>query len=134
MTFKKGQSGNPKGRPKGVTDKRIKLRDYLQPHAEDLIQKAVQLALDGDINALRLCLERLIPKAQSEPVYLEITNQNMTQAQTILNAGATALQAVIAGEITPEQGKAFISMLEQQLKAIELVKLENRLKELALKE
>lgn len=130
MTFKQGQSGNPKGRPKGVIDKRTKLRDYLEPHAEELIQKTVELALTGEINALRLCLERLIPKARHEAINLNLSDSNLTQAQAIMQAGSTILQAVANGEMPPEQGKAFAAMLEQQRKTIETVDLTRRLEEL----
>ena len=65
MSFKKGQSGNPSGRPKGVKDKRTELRELLEPHAEALVKKAVDLALMGDTSALRLCLERIIPAVKS---------------------------------------------------------------------
>lgn len=61
MSFKKGQSGNPKGRPAGTKDKRRELRALLEPHAPALIEKAVQMALKGDTTALRLCLDRLLP-------------------------------------------------------------------------
>jgi hypothetical protein len=64
MKFQKGQSGNPNGRPPGCTNKRSQLAKLLEPHAEALINKAVELALSGDTHALRLCLDRLIPKIQ----------------------------------------------------------------------
>ena len=61
MTFKAGKSGNPQGRPKGSKDKRTELRALLEPHAPALVEKAVQMALDGDTVALKLCLDRIIP-------------------------------------------------------------------------
>lgn len=64
MAFQKGQSGNPAGRPQGALNKRAQLAKLLEPHATNLINKVIELALSGDINALRLCIERLIPKAQ----------------------------------------------------------------------
>jgi Family of unknown function (DUF5681) len=69
VAFRKGQSGNPAGRPKGIQDKRVNLRKLLEPHAEALVEKAVALALEGDTTALRLCLERLVPayRAQEMP-------------------------------------------------------------------
>jgi hypothetical protein len=38
MPFDKGQSGNPNGRPKGIPDKRVELRELLKPHAKVLIE------------------------------------------------------------------------------------------------
>ena len=70
--FTKGQSGNPRGRPKGIKDRRVKYRELLEPHASELVKKAVELALAGDTTSLRLCLERIVPsiKSQDEPVKL----------------------------------------------------------------
>lgn len=65
MTFRKGQSGNPQGRPKGTKDKRTATRELLEPHAESLIDKAVELALKGDTTALKMCLDRLVPTLRS---------------------------------------------------------------------
>jgi hypothetical protein len=44
MVFKRGRSGNPNGRPKGIVDRRTALRELLAPHAQALIEKTVELA------------------------------------------------------------------------------------------
>ena len=60
--FKPGQSGNPLGRPKGARNRAtIAAEALLDGEAEALTRKAIELALDGDTTALRLCLERLMP-------------------------------------------------------------------------
>ena len=41
--FKKGQSGNRAGRPKGIKDRRVKYRELLEPHAQALVKKAVRV-------------------------------------------------------------------------------------------
>lgn len=63
MTFKAGKSGNPAGRPKGIVDKRAELRAILEDHAPAIIGKLIELAKSGDPHAIRLCVERLIPRA-----------------------------------------------------------------------
>jgi len=60
MPFEKGQSGNPSGRPKGSKDNRTELRELLMPHAPELIEKLVAQALEGDMAAMKLCIDRLI--------------------------------------------------------------------------
>lgn len=62
--FEKGQSGNPAGRPKGIADKRTELKSLLEPHAPALVQKVVEKALNGDMQALKICIDRLIPPAK----------------------------------------------------------------------
>ena len=72
MGFKKGNSGNLAGRPKGIRDKRTALRELLTPHAEKLVDMAVSMALAGDTAALRICIDRLLPpiKAKDAAVIL----------------------------------------------------------------
>ncbi|MGC2203149.1 MAG: DUF5681 domain-containing protein, partial [Stellaceae bacterium] len=69
--FRKGQSGNPKGRPPGARNKATLAAELLlDGEAEALIRRAVELALEGDPMALRLCLERIIPPRRARPVQL----------------------------------------------------------------
>ncbi|HWN80221.1 MAG TPA: DUF5681 domain-containing protein [Bradyrhizobium sp.] len=67
--FQKGRSGNPKGRPKGSRNAAtLACEALLDGQAEALTQKAIQMALDGDPVALRLCLDRLCPPRRDRPV------------------------------------------------------------------
>ena len=61
MPYKKGQSGNPKGRPKGIQDRRNQLRELLGSRSKEIVEKAVEMALEGDPTAMRLVVERLVP-------------------------------------------------------------------------
>ncbi len=65
MKFQAGQSGNPSGKPVGSKDKRTALWELLNPHAPELVEKAVQKALEGDTSALKLCLDRCIAPLRS---------------------------------------------------------------------
>jgi hypothetical protein len=54
--FKPGQSGNPKGRPKGALNKTTRAAMVLlENEAEDLTRAVIERAKSGDITALRLC-------------------------------------------------------------------------------
>lgn len=67
------QSGNPIGRPKGIVDKRAKFRSLLEEHAEEIIGKLVALAKIGDSTALRLCIERLLPRVKPDDgIYFDL--------------------------------------------------------------
>jgi len=87
--FKSGQSGNLRGRPRGSKDKRTEIRDLLKPHADKLIKKAVELAMNGDVAALRLCIDRLVSpiKPQGMPVVIDCLKGSLAQkGEAILTA------------------------------------------------
>ncbi|HEM7801754.1 MULTISPECIES: DUF5681 domain-containing protein [Burkholderia] len=121
--FKKGQSGNPAGKPKGARDKRTALRELLQPHAADLVAKAVELAKAGDTTALRICIDRCIPaiKAKDAPVDLpELTG-------SLAEQGAAVMHAMARGRITPDEASAVMQVIAAQARIIEVDELEKRL-------
>jgi len=66
MKFEPGRSGNPSGRPRGSADRRSELRAMLEPHAPALLEKVIQMALEGDLVAMKLCLERCLPSLRPE--------------------------------------------------------------------
>jgi hypothetical protein len=66
--FKKGVSGNPAGRPPGSRNKStLALEQILEDEAEQITRKAIELAKDGNIAALRLCMTAASQFAGSEP-------------------------------------------------------------------
>jgi hypothetical protein len=107
----KGVSGNPKGRPKGARHKYlVAMEALLEGQAEGLTQKAIQLALEGDTVALRLCLERLLPARKERPVSLSLPKIGGTA--DLPAALARILDAVTSGEINPGEGQTITAMLE----------------------
>lgn len=122
--FKKGQSGNKSGRPKGIKDKRVRLRELFEPHAQELIEKAVTLALGGDTTALRLCLDRCIPplRARDEAVSMPVPTGTLTQQ------GAAILAAMANGDVTPQQAGELLAALASQVKLREADELEPRIR------
>lgn len=120
--FKKGQSGNPRGRPKGIKDRRVKYRELLEPHASELVKKAVELALAGDTTSLRLCLERIVPsiKSQDEPVVLGKLEG------TLPEQGSAIVAAMGAGQISPSEAAIMLQALAAQARIVEIDDLEKR--------
>lgn len=67
--FQKGISGNPQGKPKGATNHATRATlELLQGESEALTRKAVEMALGGDLGALKLCLDKLLPKCKELPL------------------------------------------------------------------
>ena len=124
--FKKGQSGNPNGRPKGarnVTTRAVEA--LLEGDAENLTRVAIKKGLDGDTTALRLCLDRICPPRKDRPVELDIPAT--TTAQGLVKAMGTIIAATAAGEITPTEGTALASLIDAQRRTTETENLERRI-------
>ena len=127
--FLKGKSGNPAGKPKGTRHKiTMAVQDLLEGEAEALTRKCVELAMEGDTTALRLCMERLAPAMKSRAVNLALPT--VETAADILKAQAAAIQAMATGEITPDEAATVASVLEAKRRAIETVQLEERVMKL----
>lgn len=122
--FQKGKSGNPAGKKPGTKDRRTELRELLQPHAKDLLQKAVDLALDGDPQALRMCIDRLVPtlKATAEPAATALPTTGSLSEQA-----AAVYQAATAGEIGTDEATAMMGLIQAQCRIKELSEMEERL-------
>lgn len=56
--FAPGKSGNPSGRPKSAS---VELRHQLADHGAEIVGKVIELALAGDPQALKMCLDRIAP-------------------------------------------------------------------------
>ena len=125
--WKPGQSGNPNGRPPGCRNKAtLAIEELLDGEAEGLTRKAIELALKGDMQALRLCLERICPPRKDRPISLELPKVD-TVSDIVTAIGAT-LEAVAAGEVTPSEGTSIAGLLETKRKAIETEEMEQRIK------
>jgi hypothetical protein len=108
--FPKGISGNPSGRPLGSRNRATLLMEsLLEGESEQLTRKAIDLALDGNITALRLCLERLIPPRKDRPIHLLLPPIENVQQISLAMARVTA--AISAGEITPTEGEVVSNIL-----------------------
>ena len=123
--FLPGRSGNPRGRPKGIEDRRVALRALLEPRAPQLVEKVVQKALKGDVGALRLCLDRLIPpvKARYETVSLPLGG-------TLADKGNAVLDAAARGELSPDELSMLMQAINAQAHIVKVDDLERRVKEL----
>ena len=127
--FKPGKSGNPKGRPQGSRNKAtLAIEALLDGQAEALTQKAVEKALDGDMQALKLCLERLCPPRKSRLIQIELPE--VETALDVTTAQGLVIAAMARGDITPEDASTIAGILEAKRRAIETVEIEERLTQL----
>jgi hypothetical protein len=127
--FQKGASGNPAGRPPGSRNRAaVTMEALLEGDAEKLMQKATELALGGEISALRLCMERLLPPRKERPIRIDVGPlENANQLRDAVNA---VIRTVAEGEITVREGEAVSNMISAQASVLATVDFESRLDEL----
>lgn len=124
--FKKGQSGNPAGRPKGARNKTtLAVEALLDGDAAKLTKKAIECALAGDVTALRLCLDRISPPSRERR--LRFTLPKLETADDLPDVTAAIIRAVADGELGPSEGEALLRMTDCFRRAFDSAEIERRL-------
>ena len=126
MKYRPGESGNPAGRPRGSADRRSQLRAALDGKADELLQKATDMALAGDPSMLALLINRVIPatKPESAPMNVALPEGSLSD-----KAGAL-VDAAANGEVPTSSAAELLSGMAVVAKLRELDELEARLKAL----
>jgi hypothetical protein len=131
--WKPGQSGNPSGRKPGSRNKATLVAlALMEGDAEKIVRKVVDAAIEGDMAAARLVLERLVPPAREKPVSLDLPNTET--AEGISNAQEAVLQAIANGELLPGEATTLAAIVENRRKALETQELEQRIRALEAKQ
>ncbi|MAU68431.1 DUF5681 domain-containing protein [Hyphomonas sp.] len=123
--FKPGNPGRPKGSRNKVT---LAIQALLDGEGEAITRKAIEMALEGDVTALRLCLERLHPPRKDAPVMLSMPR--MEGAESAAKAMGAILESVAKGHLTPLEARSLSGLVEGYRKALETTELEARLRAL----
>ncbi len=111
--FAKGQSGNPAGKPKGARNRStLAAEALLDGEAEKLTRKAIEMALAGDVVALKLCMERIIPPRKDRLVQFDMPS--LEGAPGPEGAIPALLQAVSEGRITPNEAGTILGLIERR--------------------
>ena len=92
------------------------------------LTKAIELAKDGDLAALRLCLDRIAPPRKDRPVLFELPP--VSSAADAANAAAALLKAVAVGDLTPAEASELGKLIEAYIKALEATDFAERLDKL----
>jgi len=66
---------NPEGRPKGSVNKFTHLsRELMSSKGPEIVNKVIELALEGDRHCLKMCLDRIIPTTKAVEIKHEHEN------------------------------------------------------------
>ena len=107
MPWKPGQSGNPAGRRPG-TGEVARLRAVIAQAVPEILDRLVQQAREGDMQAIKLLLERTLPPlkpmALPEPLPVPATGSLAERAEAVL-------AALAAGQASPDAAEAAMAGL-----------------------
>jgi len=122
--FAKGRSGNPAGRRFGSRNQAtMAALELLADEAEALTRKAVEAALAGDPTAMRLCLERILPRDRA----VKFALPPIKSAADIARAMGAVTAALADGLITPAEGQAIARVVTTFVQTIETSEFDRRL-------
>lgn len=119
--WKPGISGNPNGRPKG-SGKISLLRASLEENLPQVIAALTVKAKGGDVAAIRLILDRVIP-----PLKAIDTATPLTLGDSPMESCRQVTEAVGSGDITPGQALQLMQGFATMAKVEELTELKKRL-------
>ncbi len=120
--FREGNVGKPRGARHKVTRA---VEELLAGEHEALTRKAIEKALDGDMMALRLCLDRIAPPRKDAPISIGLPP--VKSAEDAVHASVVVLAAVAGGEITPDEAGRLVTLLVGHKSIIEAGDLERRI-------
>ena len=124
--FPKGQSGNPSGRPLGSRNKTALLVEALMEGESEAVSRvAIAKALEGDMLAIRLILDRIAPARKERSV--TFTMPPMKAPEDAVAAMSAILQAVAEGEVTPSEASELAKLVDTFVKVLEANELAQRL-------
>ena len=129
MQFQKGQSGNPSGRPRGALNRATVLaQTLLSERAESIAGKVIELAERGDMTALRVCIDRLVPVIKHQPIAVELPP--IEKPADSVDAAASIAAAVAAGELTATEAAELAKVVDVYVRALDSKGFDERLSKL----
>ena len=120
--FAAGNSGKPVGARHKVTRA---IEELLEGEHEALTRKAIEKALEGDMMALRLCLDRIAPARKDAPISIQLPA--VRSVGDVVEASSDLLAAVAAGDVTPDEAGRVMALLVSHKTVLEAGDLEKRI-------
>lgn len=109
--FEKGRSGNPAGKPRGARNRAtLAAEALLDGESEALTRKAIELALAGDAMALRLCIDRILPRCRERPI--EFRLPRLRASGDALAAIAAIVAGVARGDLADSEARTLTALVD----------------------
>jgi len=125
MPFQPGQSGNPAGRVPGSRNKRTIISEKLfDDSAGELTAAVIARATEGDPAALRVCVDRILPRLRHRPLDFDLPAL-VTLADTPGAINAIA-QGLAHGDLDLEEATALMRAVREFTLALAAVERDKR--------
>ena len=82
------------------------------------MRKAIDLAKAGDMAAIRLCVERLVPRRAERCIEFELPT--ISEPKDAIGALSQIMEGVGRGALTASEANSLVSVVEAVLKAFEV--------------
>ena len=95
--YKGMKSLNPNGRPKGSVNKYTALsRELMSTKGPEIVQRVIDLALEGDRTCLKMCMDRILPTTKA----VELRSQE-GKGNVVINVGGLTEKVIEADKKEP---------------------------------
>lgn len=122
----KGQSGNPRGRPKGSRNRATLLAiAAMEGELQDVVRVVIDAARSGDLTAARLIVDKLIPATRERPLSIDLPDTKTAEGVEL--AQSAIIQAVGAGNLLPGEGETLSALVENRRRSLESIEFAARL-------
>ncbi len=127
MKFEKGRSGNSAGRRPG-TGKHQQFRKILEAKAPELLERAIEMALEGDQKMMAMCLDRVLPALRTVDTPGRLPD--FGDAKTLEEKTTAVMKAISGGEITVNDGLSLVQTCANAARVAEVSELQKRIEQL----
>ena len=100
----------------------------LQGELDNICRRLIEEALEGNMQAIKLVLDRILPRRKNRSI--ELSLPKLHNSDDVLKAISIIVNAVGCGEISPCEGEAASRIIDTYMKAIEVHDYEKRLSQL----
>ena len=109
--YKGMKSLNPNGRPKGSVNKYTALsRELMSNRGPEIVQKVIDLALEGDRTCLKMCMDRILPTTKA----VELRSQE-GKGNVVINVGGLTEKVIEADKKEPLEYEEGVIISEESV-------------------
>jgi hypothetical protein len=106
------------------------LEALLDAEGENLLRAAIERGRAGDVGALRMAIERIMPPLKDRLVTLPL--EQIETVADLLKAIGVVIADVARGKLTPTEGSTLVAMLSAMRSVFETSEMETRLRAIEL--